>query len=87
MWAPRLRALSRTKAQPPIRESGRGIYKWFSNESGSIVDANTEEVERTANMMRVDGFDEHEIADAVAFQRLKFHYARTGQGWDDYAAA
>jgi uncharacterized protein len=61
--------------------------RFIVNESGSVVDANTEEVERTANMMRVDGFDEHEIADAVAFQRLKFHYARTGQGWDDYAAA
>ncbi|HVR45377.1 MAG TPA: alpha/beta fold hydrolase [Candidatus Binatia bacterium] len=65
-------------------ENGVGF---IVNESGSIVDANTEEIERTARMMRVDGFNERDIADAVAFQRLKFHYARTGQDWDAYAAA
>jgi dienelactone hydrolase len=65
-------------------ENGVGF---IVNESGSIVDANTEEIERTASMMRVDGFDERDIADAVAFQRLKFYYARTGQGWDEYAVA
>jgi uncharacterized protein len=67
-----------------LLESG---VRFIVNESGSIVDANTEEIERTANMMRVDGFSEPDIADAVAFQRLKFHYARTGQSWDEYAAA
>lgn len=71
---------------PKVATLENGV-RFIVNESGSIVDANTEEVERTANMMRVDGFDERSIADAVAFQRLKFHYARTGLGWNQYAAA
>jgi dienelactone hydrolase len=71
---------------PKVATLENGV-RFIVNESGSIVDANTEEVERTANMMRVDGFDERDIADAVAFQRLKFHYARTGLGWSEYAAA
>jgi dienelactone hydrolase len=71
---------------PKVATLENGV-RFIVNESGSIVDANTEEVERTANMMRVDGFSERDIADAVAFQRLKFHYARTGQGWNEYAAA
>jgi dienelactone hydrolase len=70
---------------PKVATLENGV-RFIVNESGSIVDANTEEVERTANMMRVDGFDERDIADAVAFQRLKFHYARTGLGWSEYAA-
>lgn len=61
--------------------------RFIINVSGSIVDANTEEVERTASMMKVDGFSEPDIAAAVAFQRLKFHYAMTGQGWSEYLAA
>ena len=71
---------------PKVATLQNGV-RFIVNESGSIVDANTEEIERTANMMRVDGFSERDIADAVAFQRLKFHYARTGQSWDDYAAS
>jgi alpha/beta superfamily hydrolase len=57
------------------------------NCSGAVMDANTQEIERTALQMRADGFPESEISDAVAFQKLKFHYAQTGEGWDDYATA
>jgi hypothetical protein len=71
---------------PKVATFENGV-RFIVNESGSIVDANTEEIERTANMMPVDGFSERDIADAVAFQRLKFHYARLGQGWNEYAAA
>jgi dienelactone hydrolase len=71
---------------PKVGTLENGV-RFIVNESGSIVDANTEEIERTANMMRADGFDERDIADAVAFQRLKFYYARTGVGWNEYAAA
>ena len=55
--------------------------------SGAVVDANTQEIERTELQLRADGFSEIDIANAVAFQKLKFHYARTEQGWDAYAAA
>jgi pimeloyl-ACP methyl ester carboxylesterase len=57
------------------------------NVSGSVVDANAEEIERTASMLRVDGFSESDIAEAVAFQRLKFHYAETGHDWNEYIDA
>jgi hypothetical protein len=71
---------------PKVAELEPGV-RFIINVSGSVVDANTEEIERTANMMRVDRFSEPEIADAVAFQRLKFHYAETGHDWDRYVNA
>jgi alpha-beta hydrolase superfamily lysophospholipase len=61
--------------------------RFIINVSGSVVDANTEEIERTARMLRADGFREPDVADAVAFQRLKFQYAQTGRGWDEYTAS
>ena len=55
--------------------------------SGAVVDANTQEIERTELQLRADGFSETDITNAVAFQKLKFYYARTQQGWNAYAAA
>jgi hypothetical protein len=42
---------------------------------------------QTALQMRALGLPQHEIEEALRFQRLKHHYARTGEGWDSYAAA
>jgi dienelactone hydrolase len=71
---------------PKIATLDRGV-RFIINVSGSVVDANTEEIERTASMLRADGFDESAIAQAVAFQRLKFRYASSGEGWDEYIKA
>jgi uncharacterized protein len=54
---------------------------------GAVVHGHQQETERVELQMRADGFPESEIREAVAFQTLKFNYARTGQGWDEYAAA
>jgi dienelactone hydrolase len=64
-----------------------GNIAFIINVSGSMAAGNVQEVERTERQMRADGFSEPDIADAVAFQRLKFHYAETGRDWDAYAAA
>jgi hypothetical protein len=71
---------------PKVASLEPGV-RFIINVSGSVVDANTEEIERTANMLRVDGFSESDIAEAVAFQRLKFHYAETGDDWNEYIHA
>jgi pimeloyl-ACP methyl ester carboxylesterase len=55
--------------------------------SGAVVGGDQQEIERVELQMRADGFAENEIREAVAFQRLKFDYARTGKAWDAYAAA
>jgi pimeloyl-ACP methyl ester carboxylesterase len=57
------------------------------NTSGAVVDGHEQEIERTELQLRADGFPEKDIRDAVALQKLKFHYARTGEGWDEYIAA
>jgi|HubBroStandDraft_4_1064222.scaffolds.fasta_scaffold00178_17 pimeloyl-ACP methyl ester carboxylesterase len=55
--------------------------------SGDVVRGDQQEIERVELQMRADGFPENEIREAVAFQRLKFAYARTGMGWEKYMAA
>jgi pimeloyl-ACP methyl ester carboxylesterase len=55
--------------------------------SGDVVPGDQQEIERVELQMRADGFAEDEIREAVAFQRLKFDYARTGKGWEEYMAA
>jgi pimeloyl-ACP methyl ester carboxylesterase len=55
--------------------------------SGAVVRGDQQEIERVELQMRADGFAENEIREAVAFQRLKFDYAHTGKGWEEYAAA
>jgi uncharacterized protein len=57
------------------------------NVSGAVVHGHQQEIERVELQMRADGFSEPDIRDAVAFQTLKFDYARTGKGWEEYEAA
>lgn len=57
------------------------------NVSGAVVDGHEQEIERTEMQMRADGFSEDDIREAVALQTLKFNYARTGKGWEEYEAA
>jgi len=71
---------------PKVASLVTGV-RFIINCSGAVVDANTQEIERTALMMSTDGFSKQDVADAVALQKLKFHYAQTGDGWADYTAA
>lgn len=57
------------------------------NTSGAVVHGHEQEIERTELQLRADGFPEKDIRDAVALQKLKFHYAQTGEGWEEYMAA
>lgn len=45
-----------------------------------------QEERRVEYEMRRDGFSEAEIAEAVALMKSKFHFARTGEGWEKYEA-
>jgi pimeloyl-ACP methyl ester carboxylesterase len=60
---------------------------FVANTSGAVVNANLQEIQRTAREMRADGFSESDVRDAVRLQTLKFDYAMTGRGWTTYAAA
>jgi len=55
--------------------------------SGDVVRGDQQEIERVELQLRADGFPEDQIREAVAFQRLKFDYALTGKGWEEYTAA
>jgi uncharacterized protein len=57
------------------------------NVSGDVVRGDQQEIDRVELQLRADGFPEDQIREAVAFQRLKFDYARTGKGWEEYTAA
>jgi dienelactone hydrolase len=71
---------------PKVATTTPGIA-FIANTSGAVVNGNVQEIQRTALEMRADGFRENEIADAVRLQTLKFDYAMTGKGWDEYIAA
>ncbi len=55
--------------------------------ASTVANGEVQEIVRTEQELRADGWPESDIADAVETQTLKFHYARTREGWDDYVAA
>lgn len=73
-------------AAPKVAASVPGV-SFIVNTSGAVVNANLQEIQRTAMEMRADGFSENDVRDAVRLQTLKFDYAMTGRGWTEYAAA
>jgi pimeloyl-ACP methyl ester carboxylesterase len=73
-------------AAPKVAASVSDV-SFIVNTSGAVVNANLQEIQRTAMEMRADGFSESDVRDAVRLQTLKFDYAMTGRGWTNYAAA
>lgn len=55
--------------------------------SGGGVNPELQEIKRTELQMRADAYPEEEIQQAVTLQKLKFRFARTGEGWDEYEVA
>lgn len=55
--------------------------------SGGGVNPEFQEIKRTELSMRVDGYSEEDIQQAVTLQKLKFHFARTSEGWEEYEVA
>lgn len=55
--------------------------------STTVVNGEVQEIIRTEQQMRADGWPQSEIDDAVATQILKFYYADERVGWDAYVAA
>ncbi len=54
--------------------------------SGGAIPSWESEVYRVEAETRAEGFSEDETRAAVAFMRQKFEVARTGQGWEQFAA-
>jgi acetyl esterase/lipase len=69
-----------------VAAQGQGI-RFLINFSGATVNSNEQEIQRTEQVLRADGFPETDIRKAVALQRLKFDYACTRRGWSQYRAA
>lgn len=46
-----------------------------------------QETTRRLNALRARGYDEDELAIGAAYLDLQWRYARTGRGWEEYAAA
>jgi len=54
---------------------------------GGALSPEDQEKGRTMLQMLADGFSDTDLRRASEIQSLKFHYARTGEGWDKYLAA
>jgi pimeloyl-ACP methyl ester carboxylesterase len=55
--------------------------------SGAGVPAAETTIDQTQNELTARGLKPQTIADIVAVMKLQYRFARTGQGWDEYAAA
>ena len=56
-------------------------------QSATGVSFARQNLHQTERQMRALNLPESEVQEALAFQRLKHAYARTGMGWQDYAEA
>ena len=66
-------------AKVAARDSG---IAFLVSIAGSGIGAAEQETYRTGALMQRDGYSDADIERARAFQRQKFHVARTGLGWD-----
>ncbi|MGH7628901.1 MAG: acyl-CoA thioester hydrolase/BAAT C-terminal domain-containing protein [Gemmatimonadales bacterium] len=73
----------------PIVARRAGGVAFLVNLSGSTVNSNDQEIQRTGLKLRADGFPAGDVRASMALQRLKFAYAcrRTEEAWRSYAAA
>jgi pimeloyl-ACP methyl ester carboxylesterase len=55
--------------------------------SGAGVSAAETTIDQAQNEMTARGMKPQTVADIVSVMKLQYAFARTGQGWDDYAAA
>jgi pimeloyl-ACP methyl ester carboxylesterase len=55
--------------------------------SGAGLSASETTIDQAQNEMTATGMRPQTVADIIAMMRLQYQYARTGQGWDEYAAA
>jgi pimeloyl-ACP methyl ester carboxylesterase len=55
--------------------------------SGAGVSPAETTIDQAQNEMTARGMKPQTVADIVAIMKLQYQFARTGQGWDDYAAA
>jgi uncharacterized protein len=55
--------------------------------SGPGIPASETTIDQAQNEMRAGGMKPQTVADIVAAMKLGYQFARTGQGWDEYAAA
>jgi uncharacterized protein len=46
-----------------------------------------QEIQRAVNTLRAEEFPESDVSTIRELQQTAFHYAATGEGWDDYVAA
>jgi len=55
--------------------------------SGAAVSPAETTIDQAQNELTANGMKPQMVADIVSLMRLQYAYARTGQGWDEYAAA
>ena len=55
--------------------------------SGAAIPAAETTIDQAQNEMTAAGMKPEIVAEIVAIMKLQYQFARTGQGWDDYAAA
>ena len=55
--------------------------------SGAGVPPADTTIDQARNEMTARGMKPETVADIVAIMKLQYQFARTGQGWDEYAAA
>jgi pimeloyl-ACP methyl ester carboxylesterase len=57
------------------------------NLSGAGVPASETTIDQARNEMTARGMPPQTVADIIDIMKRQYHFARTGEGWDEYAAA
>ena len=71
----------------PLAASRSNAIHFLILVSGPAVSPEASELFSVQANMRSEGYDEAAITAAVALAKLKFQFARTGEGWEEYSTA
>jgi len=71
----------------PLAASRSTDVAFVISQSGPGVSPQQQEFYRVEHWLRADGFSEEDIQEAIAFMKLTADYVRSGQGWEQLAAA
>lgn len=71
---------------PLAAPRAKGLAFLISISGAGVTPAETT-IDQTQNEMTARGMKPQTVTEIVALMKLQYQYARTGQGWDEYAAA
>lgn len=71
----------------PLAAAGNELVSWMILRSAPAVTPAEQEIQRVVHTMRAAELDEPSIQSALAYMRLYFYSAHTGEGWEELQRA